>query len=57
MQEFWNVVHGAVHGALGALFGERVEMEKRGASEDETIEARSEAEEVEMEISVFLVNA
>ena len=57
-QEFWNVVHGAVHGALGALFGEleQVEVEKRGASEDETIEARSEAEEVEMEISVFLVD-
>ena len=58
MQEFWNVVHGAVHGALGALFGEleQVEVEKRGASEDEMIKARSEAEEVKMEISVFLVD-
>jgi len=46
-EEFWNVVHGAVHGALGALFGEleQVEVEKRGASEDEMIKARSEAEE------------
>ena len=51
MQEFWNVVHGAVHGALGALFGERVEVEKRDASEDETISAR---EEVANEVYVFL---
>ena len=47
-----------MHGALGALFGEleQVEVEKRGAAEDEMIKARSEAEEVEMEISVFLVD-
>ena len=50
-QEFWNVVHGAVHGALGALFGERVEVEKRDASEDETISAR---EEVANEFYLFL---
>ena len=47
------MVHGAVHGALGALFGERVEVEKRDASEDETISAR---EEVANEVYVFLVD-
>ena len=40
-----------MHGALGALFGERVEVEKRDASEDETISAR---EEVANEVYVFL---
>ena len=45
------MVHGAVHGALGAFFGERVEVEKRDASEDETISAR---EEVANEVYVFL---
>ena len=37
-------------GALGALMGEQVEVEKRDAPEYETMNAR---EEVEIEVSLF----
>ena len=40
-------------GALGALMGEQVEVEKRDAPEDETISAR---EEVEIEVSLFVID-
>ena len=50
-QEFWHIVHGAVHGALGAMMGKQVELKKRDAPEDEAMNAR---EEVEIEVYVFI---
>ena len=40
-------------GALGALMGEQVEVEKRDAPDYETMNAR---EEVEIEVSLFVID-
>ena len=51
-QEWWrHIAHGAAKGALHALFGKQVKVEKRDAPEDEKLNAR---EEVEIKFTVFV---
>ena len=50
-QKWWHhIARGAAKGALRALWGKRVEMEKRDTPEDEKLKAR---EEVEIKVSLF----